>query len=268
MADDYRKQTPLENREEKTTAPNKGIPSPTPGRSLPAASNPVAATENFARFNIHFHPMTTTRFFGVIDATLKRPAEVVHALIHSPSPRVMSMLLVTLTVCLAGVGAMMGAFSGGMQYWMVPLKVTVGTVVSALICLPSLYILICLSGGAQSFGQVVRLLLLGLALSGILFLGFIPVAWIFSQATTSVIFMGVLYALIWGTGLFFGLRLLKMSFQFLNCRSMGVIGFWVVVFVLVLLQMSTTLRPLLGPYAPMQPDEKQFFITHWISQGN
>lgn len=219
----------------------------------------------FDKFRLEYRPLDARSVFGVVDAVLKQPAQVVHSLIHSADPRIVLILLGMLFVCLAGIGMMMGAFSGGMQYWMVPLKVVVGTAIGALICLPSLYILVCLSGGAQSIGQVSRLLLMALALSGILLLGFMPVAWIFSEATESVVFMGVLYIIVWATGLFFGLRLMKASFQFLNTRSMGAIGFWVVIFSLVLLQMSTTLRPLIGTYEPLQFGEKQFFISHWIS---
>ena len=214
-------------------------------------------------FTEQFQPLENGRLFGVVDATLKRPARMVHELIHGAGWKAPLSLMLVLLFCLAAIGTIMGSFSGGAQFWAVPLKIVAGMIVSALICMPSLYILLCLSGGEQSFPQVGRMLLLGLTLAGILFIGFVPVAWIFSQATESAVFMGVLYLLVWGIGLFFGLRLLKTALEFLNKRSMGTLQLWMVIFGLVLLQMSTTLRPIIGKHEPLQFGEKKFFMAHW-----
>ena len=214
-------------------------------------------------FNAHFRRMESKRFFQVVDATLKRPAAVVHELIHGTDAKVPLALAMLLLACLAGTGLMMGSFSGGTQLWAGPLKVVAGTLASGLICLPSLYILLCLCGGNQNFPQTGRMLLLALALAGILFIGFMPVAWIFSQATESLVFMGVLYLIIWGIGLFFGLRLMRTGFQFLNEKEMGALRLWMFVFAMVLLQMGTTLRPIIGKAEPLKFGEKQFFLSHW-----
>lgn len=214
-------------------------------------------------FGTHFHALENTRLFHVVDATLKRPAQMVHELIHGRGWKATMGLLLTLLFCLAAIGGIMGSFSGGEQYWMVPVKVVTGTLVSTLICMPSLYILLCLSGGEQSFPQVGRILLLGLTLAGILFIGFVPVVWLFLQATESEVFMGVLYLLVWGTGLFFGLRLMRTALEFLNKKSLGTLHLWMLIFTLVILQMSTALRPIIGKYDPLQPNEKKFFMAHW-----
>ncbi len=221
------------------------------------------AAEPEDSFKTHFRPLENKTLSHVVDATLKRPAQMVCELLHGHGWKASASLLLTLFFCLAAIGGIMGSFSGGAQVWVIPCKVMLGTVASALICMPSLYILLCLSGGGQSFPQVGRMLLLGLTLSGILFIGFIPVAWIFSQATESVVFMGILYLLVWGIGLFFGLRLMKTSFEFLNKKSMGTLRLWMVIFGLVLLQMSTTLRPIIGKHEPLQFGEKKFFMAHW-----
>lgn len=214
-------------------------------------------------FAEQFQPLENDRLFSVVDATLKRPAQMVHELIHGTGGKAPLSLTLVLLFCLTVLGMIMGSFSGGAQFWAVPLKVVAGTAVSALICMPSLYILLCLSGGGQSFPQVARMLLLGLTLAGILFIGFVPVAWIFSQATESAVFMGVLYLLVWGIGLFFGLRLMKTALEFLNKKSMGTLQLWMAIFALVLLQMSTTLRPIIGKSEPLKFSEKMFFIAHW-----
>ncbi|MDF7800368.1 hypothetical protein P4C99_12900 [Pontiellaceae bacterium B1224] len=214
-------------------------------------------------FTEQFQPLENDRLFSVVDATLKRPAQMAHELIHGTGWKAPLFLTLVLLFCLTVLGIIMGSFSGGAQFWAVPLKIVTGTVISALICMPSLYILLCLSGGGQSFPQVGRMLLLGLTLAGILFIGFVPVAWIFSQATESAVFMGVLYLLVWGIGLFFGLRLMKTALEFLNKRSLGTLNLWMFIFAMVLLQMSTTLRPIIGKSEPLKFNEKMFFMAHW-----
>ena len=237
----------------------------------PALSTPSRVTAESIRFararerlEADFKPLESTRLFHVMDAMLKRPGGVVYDLIHGAGAGSSGALLAILLACLAGTGLMMGGFAGGLQLLAVPLKVIVGTLAAGIICLPSLYILLCLCGGRQSFVQTVRMLLLGLALAGILWVGFIPVAWIFSQATESLAFMGMIYVAIWGIGLFFGLRLMRNAFQFLSRGGMGALGLWMLIFCMVLLQMSTTLRPLLGAYEPLQLSEKMFFLEHWV----
>ncbi len=232
------------------------------------SSPPNRAQSKFTpdQFESQFKRMESKSFFQVVDTTLKRPAQAIYELMQQGDAKVPLLLLVLLVASLSATGLMMGSYSGGAQLWAVPLKVVLGTLAAGLICLPSLYILLCLCGGTQNFGQTCRMLLLGLALAGILFIGFIPVAWIFSQATESYTFMGVLYLLIWGIGLFFGFRLMHRAFQFLNKRSMGALRLWIIIFALVLLQMSTTLRPLIGSFEPLQFNEKMFFIEHWAGQ--
>ena len=39
---------------------------------------------------------------------------------------------------------------------------------------------------------------------------------------------------------------------------------WVIIFVLVVLQMSAALRPLLGTSENFLPQQKKFFLSHWI----
>ena len=210
-----------------------------------------------------FEAMESNRLLHVLDTMLKRPGRVVYTLVNDSGAGIPLSLLAILMVCLAATGLMMGGFSGGAQLIAVPLKVIAGTLMAGIICLPSLYILLCLCGGRQNFLQTARMLLLGLALCGILLIGFIPVAWIFSQATDSLAFMGTLYLAVWSIGLFFGLRLMRNAFQFLNRRSMGALILWMLIFFMVLLQMSTTLRPLLGEYETLNLSEKMFFLEHW-----
>ena len=107
-----------------------------------------------------------------------------------------------------------------------PLKITVGTLLSALICFPSLFV--------------------------------------FSQSTESVLFMGLLHLLFWIVALWYGLAFLLRSTRRLGGQIWGgQLLVWCVIFLLVLLQMSTVLRPLVGESDRLLQPEKKFFLTHW-----
>jgi hypothetical protein len=200
----------------------------------------------------------------VIDALLKKPAQLVYELHTGRRQRTAIGLLLLVILTMGAYGLIMGTFSGGQQLAAVPLRVVGGVLVSALICLPSLYIFTCLCGSDLSFSDVAGLFLLCLALSGMLLIGFAPVTWIFSQSTHAVGFMAGLHLAFWMVGSYFGLRLMMRAFGFLNRKDMGLLKVWVVVFLLVVLQMCTTLRPLVGPYRPINLAEKKFFLSHWV----
>lgn len=258
-----------------------------PGNALPAGSGPLAKQPSnppplppankagseerrregstpCARLAEDFGPMDQpVSGLRVAEMLLKRPGRVVYEVTKNRQTRVDVALLGITIICMAGFGLIMGAFSGGDQLWAVPVKVTAGILVSVLICLPSLYIFTCLTGSDQSISEVWGLLLSCAALVGILLAGFAPIAWIFSQSTSAVGFMGFLYLVFWFVALHFGLRLLKAALVFMGGREPGVIRLWGFIFLLVLLQMSTTLRPLVGEYKGFRLLEKKFFLEHW-----
>ena len=65
------------------------------------------------------------------------------------------MLLITV-VCSLVYGVVTGTFSGGTQLWAAPIKIAGGLLISAAICLPSLYIFTCLSGSQGAFRGSLR----------------------------------------------------------------------------------------------------------------
>jgi hypothetical protein len=104
-----------------------------------------------------------------------------------------------------------------------------------------------------------------LMLMTILLVGFAPVAWLFSQSTSSLPWMGALHLGFWITATFFGLRFLSAAFARSDARSNAGLRTWMVIFLLVALQMSTALRPIVGKSTSLLPHEKKFFISHWLS---
>lgn len=204
---------------------------------------------------------------GVIvafEAILRQPRRVMYQLCQAESSRVRPALLAITVVAALVYGLVVGTFSGGDQLWAAPLKITAGLLASALICLPSLYIFACLSGAQARLTEVWGLVAGTLALMTILLIGFAPVAWVFSESTESVTFMGFLHLLFLVIAVYFGLRFLWRGFSHLHARSDGGVQTWMVIFLLVMLQMTTALRPLVGTAPTLLPTEKRFFLAHWM----
>ena len=198
-----------------------------------------------------------------MEAILRQPRRVLFQLRNRQSRLLLAMLLIAL-VCSLIYGLVVGSFSGQAQLWAAPLKIAAGLLFSSLICLPSLYILSCLSGSTARFSEVVGFLAGLLALTTVLLIGFAPVAWVFSQSTESVTMMGALHLAFWLIAMCFGIRFLETGFsQFASKNSVGV-KVWIVIFLLVQLQMTAALRPILGEADTLLPTQKKFFVAHWF----
>ena len=62
----------------------------------------------------------------------------------------------------------------------------------------------------------------------------------------------------------FGLRFLRHGFSQFSARSQAGLRIWSVIFLLVVLQMTTAFRPIVGPATTFLPTEKKFFLDHWL----
>lgn len=198
------------------------------------------------------------------DALLKDPDRIVSALTGRSAAGLLGRLTALALLGMAAYGVVVGLFPGGLQLVAVPLKLAGGLLASALICWPSLYILLCLSGGRQSALDVLGLLAASLALLTLLLAGFAPVAWLFAQSTRSAAFMGGLHLALWSVSCGFALRRLGRCLLALNGRPMRALPVWCVVFVLVCLQMTATLRPLLTPFSSWAFAPRAFFLETWL----
>ena len=127
-----------------------------------------------------------------IEAILRQPRRVMFQLRQPGAGRLIAAMLFVSVVCSLIYGVVAGTFSGGTQLWAAPVKIAAGLMISALICLPSLYIFTCLGGSQAQLVEVSGLLAGLLMLMTILLIGFAPVAWIFSQSTESPAWMGTL----------------------------------------------------------------------------
>ncbi len=204
---------------------------------------------------------------NTIDALLKTPGRLIYELQQGEAKAVSLNLIFIAIGSLALFGFIMGLFSGGEQHWAVPLKVAGGGVIASLITLPSLYVFSCLNGMDMTLRKASAILLAGLALVGLILVGLCPVSWIFTQSTESAGFMGFLTLSFWTFGIAFGIALIFKGAKAAGVSNPIYIITWAGIFIAVTLQMSTSLRPLIGPAdETFLPQEKRFFLEHWVKE--
>jgi hypothetical protein len=200
---------------------------------------------------------------AAIESILRQPKRVMHALRQPDAGRVIAAMVIVAAVCALVYGLVVGTFSRGTQLWIAPLKIAGGMLIASVICLPSLYIFGCLSGSRARFSEMAGLVAGLLLLTTLLLIGLAPVAWLFSESTSSVCWMGALHLIFWGVATVFGLRFLGAGFAATQEKSQEGLRVWAVIFVLVCLQLTTALRPIIGKSEAPLPAEKKFFIKHW-----
>lgn len=199
----------------------------------------------------------------LFEALLRRPADLVLRLAE-PGHGALGPFLGIATLSMIVFGVVLGCFAMGGQLWAAPLKITAGLLISSVICFPSLYIFCCLAGSRATASQLAATFAGMLALAGILLLGFAPAVWIFTQATNSYGFMGLLALAPWFVALIFGFRFLRNALRATGANARGPLVVWSVIFLLVTLQMTTSLRPILGRSDRFLTSEKRFFLEHWM----
>ena len=200
---------------------------------------------------------------SAIEAILRQPRRVMYHLRQPGAGRLIFLMLMVALSCSLLYGLVVGTFSMGTQLWAAPVKIAGGLLLTAVICLPSLYIFTCLSGSQARLAEMSGLLVGLMLLMTILLIGFAPVAWLFSQSTESVAWMGALHLVFWFVSTFFGLRFLRAGFAHSQARSTAGINTWIVIFMLVVVQMTTALRPIVGTADAFLQKEKKFFVTYW-----
>lgn len=199
---------------------------------------------------------------ALFEALLRRPRDLVLRLANPGHGATGRFVLLTIISFLL-FGVVLGCFAKHEQLWQAPLKITGGLLIAGAICFPSLYIFSTLAGGKLSVQQLGACLAGALALAGLLLLGFAPAVWIFAESTNSFGFMGVLGIGAWLIALLFGLRFLKTAVRAAGATQSGPMVIWGFVFALVTLQMTTSLRPILGRSDQPFTQEKKFFLQHW-----
>ncbi|MDB4054873.1 hypothetical protein N9496_02650 [Akkermansiaceae bacterium] len=231
----------------------------------PSTAIPTSAQTKPAGPDPDYVSMEGSGFSQILSHLLRKPMSIVYSFNHEGKSPASALLLITL-VCLAIFGFVIGIFSAGDQLWAAPLKVIGGVLFSALICLPSLYIFGSLGGMDAKIQQVIGLMLTFITITSLLLVGFAPVVWLFSTSSNSSVFFGFLAITIWIVCLFFGLRVIMRASQCMGGGQGGHLKLWIIVFILVTLQMTTTLRPFIGKSDEfINLEEKHFFLGYWFT---
>ena len=204
-------------------------------------------------------------FRSLVECILRHPRRIVYQMGQSSAGALIFRLIILSLTFAATYGVIVGSFSGGEQWWAAPLKIASGMLMAVVICLPSLYIFATLSGSTARLVEVAGAVAGLMGIMSLLLIGFAPVAWLFSQSTESVAAMGTLHLAFWMVALVFGIRFLNEAFRYFGLQTSIGINVWVLIFVLVALQMTTALRPLVGRAETLLPTEKRFFFAHWMS---
>ena len=226
--------------------PNEPAPkAETPAPQLPPKLQPEIEVTNFAT---------------AIEALLRNPLSLLKAL---PEQKGLLLPLLLLAVFSAAIfGLVFGTYSAGEQLWAAPLKVGGGLLLAAMICFPSLYVFSCLANSPLRMGGIAIAYLSFLALLGLLLMAFAPILLIFAQSSNSLPFVGFLSIVVWLLSFLLASSLLRKVSR--RATSSWQVNLWLLIFLTVTLQMSTALRPLLGTSPDFLPQEKKFFLAHWV----
>ena len=207
-------------------------------------------------------------FSNLLSKLLRKPLSIFHELETKEALWKIPVTLILISVVsLTVFGLVVGTFSWGDQIWAAPLKIASGLMFSALICLPSLYIFTCIGGLEARFSTVVGMLCSIVALSGLLLVGFAPVVWLFSVSSTSAVFIGFMLLALWMICVGFGFTLVFRAGKAMGMTNTGHLLVWCLIFLLVTVQMTTTLRPIVGESdALFNFEEKKFFLQYWSEE--
>jgi hypothetical protein len=171
-------------------------------------------------------------------------------------------LLAGAAICFAAYGATAGLFQGGPQVGWSAIKTPLIVLGTALLCLPSLYVFATLAGARLTPSRFAFVVSAFLALLGLLAVGLIPINWLFSVSSRSLLFVVWLHVTAWIMAVSLARRFLRSVF--LDEGPRRAVGLWLVLFVVVSFQVTTCLRPVLWRDAggPAFDGRRLSFLEH------
>jgi MFS family permease len=174
--------------------------------------------------------------------------------------------LILLTLGGFGIFGLVTGFFVDWRVALLDMVKMIGVVVFGFaLCLPSLYVFMCISGVVLSFSRIVMAGLVVTAMMGCVMGALAPVIWLFSASTSSmgVFLMILLFAGSVAVG--FGVLPIKRAYMAGVFNSCTALYSWLAILVVVMLQCITLMRPMLSPIGDeATPQGKQFFIPHFF----
>jgi hypothetical protein len=170
----------------------------------------------------------------------------------------------------------MGMYNGAFQAISSAIKLPILFLLTALICIPSLYTFNVLLGQSFKFLQTVALMVITLGTTTILLASLAPIAFFFTLTTPqSYQFLMLMHVLIFGLCGIYGVRYLYRGCSYLAFRMEQplnnlLLRIWIVIYAVVGMQLGWRLRPFIGsqgmPFEILRSDvDGNFYIAVWNS---
>lgn len=174
--------------------------------------------------------------------------------------------LILLTLGGFGIFGLVTGFFVDWRVALLDMAKMIGVVVFAFaLCLPSLYVFMCISGVALSFSRIVMVGLVVTAMMGCVMGALAPVVWLFSASTSCVGFFLMLLLFVGSVAVGFGALPIKRAYMSGGGSGCAGLYSWLTILVVVMLQCITLMRPMLSPIGDRaKPQGKQFFIQHFF----
>lgn len=162
-------------------------------------------------------------------------------------------------LCSLVYGAIVGSFSGWTQAAAASAKFPIVVLGSAILCLPSFYVFQCLAGARLTLAQSAAAIFYFAAAAGLILLACAPIVWFFTISTeaTAWRFVTLLHVGVAAFAAGFGVQCLSRAqryFEWLRPKETifhrGTLNAWYALYLILAVQMSYYLRPLLseGPF--------------------
>jgi len=204
---------------------------------------------------------------NLVERLLKTPRAVAAAILKGDNlPAECGKLLLTALVCYAVFGFAIGLFGGWEVARLTVLKAPLIALASMLLCFPSLFVFTAVSGSPMTLGRAFALGATCLAMTGLILVGLAPVAWLFAVSTESLPFVVIMALIIWCISLPFAMRFLNRAQDVGLLNRQTGLNVWFVVFIAVMLQMTTVMRPILTKPVEVgtwREPAKMFFMKHF-----
>jgi len=201
--------------------------------------------------------------------------------IHSKQqlPRTIAAMSILCALLSSLYGLTMGIYNSPLQAIASAIKLPILFLLTALICIPSLYTFNVLLGQSFRFMQTVALMVTTLATTTILLVSLAPIAFFFTLTTPeNYQFLLLLHVIIFSLCGIYGVRYLYRGCSYLAFRmeqplNNMLLRIWIVIYAVVGMQLGWRLRPFIGnqgmPFEFLRGDaDGNFYIAVWNSLTN
>lgn len=188
-------------------------------------------------------------------------------------PRIIASMSILCAILSAIYGLTMGMDHSLLQSVAAAIKLPILFVLTAVICIPSLYTFNVLLGQRFKFLQTVTLMVMTLGTTSILLASLAPIAFFFSLTTPQYSFLLLLHVSIFALCGVYGVQYLYRGCAYLAFRMEQplnnlLLRIWIVIYGLVGMQLGWRLRPFVGsdgsPFQVFRPEQGgNFYIAVW-----